>query len=1745
MNRFTQLTMLLVILLGAWLPMSAQRTVGSNVLVPNSGNISLSSVLNQAGGSRGTTCDTITNIFNIDSAQIFTINGFWGYVSGHNEFGDLAKADSFANTGPAEVTGAFVAFGQADFGNASNTVRVSVWDNDGVGGAPNTRLGFQDITISSFAADVVNGLPTFVNFNTPVAVNGDFYLGIELTYNPGDTVALYITEDPRVAGPINTAWEQWDDLSWNSYPASWGFNTSHWLFPIVCPTSPAPVADFVGTPTTVTAGNSVNFTDLSSGSPTAWSWSFPGGTPSSSTAQSPSGITYNTPGSYDVTLIATSANGADTTTKASYIQVQASGGSNTYVDCDTFTNLDLATATPIIYTSSGAGYVAGHNFFGDSSKAELIGNALPGSPVSGVLMEFTVAEFSSPTASIRVKVWNNNGTGGLPGTVLATETVTISSIAADITAGRLTYVPFTNPATPAGNYYIGISYQYANGDTVALLTSTDGDVVPGTAYEQWSDGTWHNYNEAGSWGYDLGHYVFPIQCATVPCPTISATFTSTAPVCTAANGSATATGTGGTGPYTFVWSNSATTATASGLAAGTYTVTVTDANGCTGTASTTLTATSPTIAPNFTTTPAVCTASNGSATAAPSGGTAPYTYIWSSSETVAAITGKTAGAYTVTITDANGCSVVATATITASSGTLAVNATATQATCTALNGTATAAVTGGTAPFTYAWSNAGTTATISGLAAGAYTVTVTDANGCSATATATVTANSGNLTVSTSTTNATCGAATGSATATPAGGTAPYTYAWSNSGNTATITGLIVGTFDVTVTDANGCSATASASVADPGSPTLTLAGGNDVSCFGLSDGAAAVTAAGGATPYTYLWSTGATGASVSGLPVGPVSVTVTDGNGCQATLSGNINGPSAALSATVALNSNVTCPGASNGSLTVTGAGGTTPYTFAWSTGGITTATAAGLAPGTYTVTVTDANGCSTTASGTVAPPTNPVTASVSGGVTSGCGTATGSATANANNGTAPYSYLWSNSGTSATITGIAAGSYTVTVTDATGCTVSATGTVTDPGAHTASAAVTAITCNGGNNGSVTVTPTGGSGNFTYTWSPNVSSSATATGLSAGSYSITVLDVTTNCTAVTVANVTQPDTIGAQITQTNVTCPGFSNGVASVIATGGNGGYTYNWLTSPAQTTATVSGLSAGSIILQISDSQGCSRNFTVTITQPASIAVTVTKNDVTCNGANNGTATATATGGTGNFTYTWSTTPAQNGATASGLGAGTYTVTATDANGCTSTQSVTITEPTALAASATATAVSCFNGATGSATASATGGNGPYTYAWSTSPIQNGATASNLRAGSFTVTVTDASGCTATATAAVTQPTLISVTTSTTPVNCAGGNDGTATASATGGTGPYTYQWTSGSGATISNLAGGTYTVTVTDDNGCTVTGVATVANASGFSASLNTTPTTCQGTSTGTATVNVTGGVAPFTYAWSASGSGASSTGLPAGTYTVTVTDASGCEAIATGTVGAASGITINATPTGATCNGGNDGGISLSVSGGAGNYTYAWSSGVSTQNLTGVAAGTYSVTVTDGGGCSTSATNLVVGEANAINLTLTTTDETGIDANDGTATATSTGGTGLITYTWSNSATGSNLTNLAPGTYTVTATDGNGCSATASGIVDGFTSISNVGLVVSLNMFPNPSEGKVNMSLTLAQPEAVTVEWYNAIGERVLGTSFESSLTVNHTFDLSNMAAGVYYARINYAGQTNVERVVLNK
>ncbi|MDR6785362.1 gliding motility-associated-like protein [Pedobacter africanus] len=751
----------------------------------------------------------------------------------------------------------------------------------------------------------------------------------------------------------------------------------------------------------------------------------------------------------------------------------------------------------------------------------------------------------------------------------------------------------------------------------------------------------------------------------------------------------------------------------------------------------------------------------------------------------------------------------------------------------------------------------------------------------------------------------------------------------------------------------------------------------SDVLCYGSSTGSAAVSPTGGIGSYTYSWSpSGGTGSIATGLAAGTYTVTITDAILCQITKTFVINQPAAALSAAAGGGkTDVSCFGGSNGTATVAPTGGTPAYTYSWSPSGGTAATATGLAAGSYTCTITDANNCQTTRTFTINQPASALNTTAGSKTDVSCnGGNNGTATVSPTGGTPGYTYSWSPSGgTAATATGLAVGTYTVTVTDANGCQGTKTFTITQPTAlNTTAGSKTDVSCRGGSNGTATVSPTGGTPSYTYSWAPSGGTNATATGLAAGTYTVTVTDAN-GCQGTKTFTINQPasalnTTAGSK---TDVSCNGGNNGTATVSPTGGTPGYTYSWAPSGG-TAATATGLAVGTYTVTVTDANGCQGTKTFTITQPTALNTTAgSKTDVSCRGGSNGTATVSPTGGTPSYTYSWAPSGGTN-ATATGLAAGTYTVTVTDANGCQGTKTFTINQP-ASALNTTAgskTDVSCNGGNNGTATVSPTGGTPGYTYSWSPSG-GTAATATGLAVGTYTVTVTDANGCQGTKTFTITQPTALNTTAgSKTDVSCKGGSNGTATVAPTGGTPSYTYSWSpsGGTAATATGLAAGTYTCTITDANACQTTRTFTInepATALSVATGGGKTDVSCNGGSNGTATVAPTGGTPSYTYSWAPSGgTAATATGLAAGTYTVTVTDANGCQAQRTfvinqPTVVTLAGISLTAATTAVSYN------QTVSATGASGSYTYAVTSGALPQGLTLSASGTLSGSPTEAG------------------------------------------------------------------------------------------------------------------------------------------------------------------------------------
>ncbi|CAN5918948.1 hypothetical protein BH11BAC7_BH11BAC7_11990 [soil metagenome] len=989
------------------------------------------------------------------------------------------------------------------------------------------------------------------------------------------------------------------------------------------------------------------------------------------------------------------------------------------------------------------------------------------------------------------------------------------------------------------------------------------------------------------------------------------------------------------------------------------------------------------------------------------------------------------------------------------SSAITLTTSATPASCSACNGTATVNVTPA-GSYTYSWNTipVQTGATATGLCAGTYTVTVTSTCGTS-TATVTVPTIGGSITLSnTSQTNVTCnGSCNGSAVMTASGGTAPYTFVWSpvvpntTASPTTTATGLCAGVYTCTATDAGGCTGTQTVTITQPPAISATQTQVN-VTCNGACTGSATVLASGGNGTYTYSWApVGGTGPTATGLCAGTYTCTISSPAGCTYASSFTITQPPV-ITATQS-QVNVTCNGACNGSATVLASGGTGTYTYAWAPTGGTGPTATALCPGTYTCTISSPAGCSITQSFTITQP--PAITATQSQVNVTCNAAcTGSATVVASGGTGTYTYLWSPSGgTGSTATGLCAGNYTCLISSPAGCTITQSFTITQPPVLTITFVQTNVSCNGGCNGTATVTVGGGTPPYTYLWSPTGGTGSTESGLCAGTYTCTVTDAN-GCTITQVVTITQPTALTAITSFVSSTC-GNANGSATATPSGGVGPYTYLW-TPSGQTTATATGLLAGPYSCDITDFNGCVITVSVTVTNTGSPALIITgSTDVTCNAACDGTATVSASGGTSPYTYAW-TPSGGNGTTATALCPGIYTCIVTDFNGCTATATVLITEPSSLSITPSQVDLVCFGVCNGSATATVTGGTPGYTYAWSPSG-GNGVTATGLCAGNYSCLITDLNGCTLTQTFTITEPTLLTVASAGFNVTCFGACDGQVVAIPNGGTPNYTFSWNTGcTGASCNAMCAGTYTVIITDMNGCTATSSATVTEPTDISIATSTVAAHCS-FADGSASCTFSGGTGTLTPVWYAPASpGANLNNVVSGSYYVVVTDGNGCDDTANVTIANIPGVTASAgTITPVSCFGGNNGAASVNIVGGTGIITYAWSCSPSVTNTANnLVAGPCSVVVTDSAGC-TSTVNFTINEPTDLTIGATAAPGTICAGQTSTLTGAAAGGTPGYSYAWMPGSLPGATNILAPPattTYTVYVIDANLCTDSAT-------------------------------------------------------------------------------------------------
>jgi hypothetical protein len=890
-----------------------------------------------------------------------------------------------------------------------------------------------------------------------------------------------------------------------------------------------------------------------------------------------------------------------------------------------------------------------------------------------------------------------------------------------------------------------------------------------------------------------------------------------------------------------------------------------------------------------------------------------------------------------------------------------------------------------------------------------YTVTGTT-NGCSRTATVTVTVNS-LPTVSAGFNVTRC-----EGVATTLTGSGASTYVWSPATGLSCIsctspsaTPSVTTTYTVTGTGSNGCQNTSSVTVTITPAPNVVITGGGAM-CVG---GSLPLNAS-GATSYSWSPSTGLS-CSTCASPVTTSTVTRVY------VVTGTTAGCSGVASTTVTVNAAPVVSAGTNvaicsGNSTTLNATGATSYTWSPSIGLSCSTCASPIATptSTTTYTLTGTNplpGCSSSA--TVRVTVNP-TPALPSGVTELCVGRMGTMSCVTASGT------WSSSNTSVatvissngTVTGVAAGTANISYNLASGCFSFRTISVNP--AVSATASSTNASCNGSNNGSVVLTVSGGTPAFGYAWS-NGATTKDISGLVPGTYSVTITD-SKGCTSTASRTITQPSVLSASSSGTNVLCNGGTTGAVSLTVSGGTTPYSYSW--SNGSTNQNLTGLAAGTYSVLVTDANGCTTTTTRTLTQPSAIAATAVSTDISCFGLSNGSIDVSVSGGVGSYTYAWS-----NGATTqdvTGLGVGSYNVTIRDANNCTATLARSITQPAAaLTASITATNVSCNSGANGAIDVTTGGGTSPYTYSWN-----GGATTedrSGLTAGTYTVTITDAKGCTFTGTRAVSQPMALSATGTHTNVACFGGGTGAINLTVTGGTTPYSYLWNGGATTEdMTGLAAGTHSVTITDANGCTALFTTNLTQPAALNPSANITSVSCNGGSNGVIDVSVTGGTSPYFYHWENALTSQDRMGLAAGSYSLTVTDAKSCTATLVSTVTQPAVLAATSVVTNIPCNGGGTGAINVTVTGGTTPYSYFWVGGATTEDRTALNAGTYTLTVTDAKNCQTTVVS-TVGQPNALTATTASTNALCFGCANGTASVSPAGGTPAYTYLWSNGAT----------------------------------------------------------------------------------------------------------------------------
>lgn len=974
------------------------------------------------------------------------------------------------------------------------------------------------------------------------------------------------------------------------------------------------------------------------------------------------------------------------------------------------------------------------------------------------------------------------------------------------------------------------------------------------------------------------------------------------------------------------------------------------------------------------------------------------------------------------------------------------------------------------------------------------------------------------------------------------GGTAPYQYRWATGDNRRDLDRLNGGTYNLTVTDVNRCILLTSVELPGPSEIQINTDSIRPISCPGADDGFVKVTATGGTPPYRYEWSTGRTSPLLPQASPGDYTLSVTDFNGCLKTKTFTFADP-APLAVEVVNTILPRCLGDNTGQLTLSTSGGVGPYQYQWSNG-TTGATAGNLAVGRYEVTVTDLNGCPAevlvldleaqfplTVSASIIPPT--------------CEGTTDGRIVLAPQGTAPFVFEWADAPSiiGGLLPDLGVGEYPVRITDDEGCVLDTVIAVAAPQVFQPQINTVSPRCAGSSDGVVDVSfISAGLPPFRYAWS-NGSQANALVGVPAGSYQFTITDLI-GCAYVSDTIVLEePAPLSSELLGVGpIICQGESTGFIEMEVEGGVPPYAYNWVGQNVQT-KDIFNVPAGDYRLQVRDANNCPYDTTIILREPPLLNARVDLEvDRSCNTEFVSKLTAAAEGGLPPYQYRWSNGSGNRVLT--DPPSGDYYLQVEDANGCIDeTASVKVAQREAPIQLDTffVTDITCRGANNGTMNARISGGRAPYRFHFSNNDIiitsNTSVSVGNLAVDNdYRVTVTDlTSGCVVVSEMkGITEPPQLNLRLDRTQdVLCFGEKTGAVFASTSGGTAPYQMKWFSanntvaGSGEDLTGVAAGSYTGVLMDANNCTDTLRATIRN-------LNTAvqrtvennsvrSILCKGDRVGSINVSISGGRTPYQYEWSNGATTQDLSNLPAGAYTLSVTDGTGCRVVfpPVQITEPDKALNVAGIVRNARCKGFEDGSISIAPSGGAPPYQIEWTHNdalleVDILELDSLAAGTYLVQVMDQNGCERS-TAFGVAEPPLLSVRL--------ERSDTTLRAVPGGGVSPYRYFWNTGTTDPVIERPVEDDYFVTVIDNNGCR-----VRDSISLIVNTydpERVEEVRLYPNPTSGNAYLEVELRELTDLEVRLYGAQGQLLFYRERAPALRQEIVVPLDSYPSGLYF------------------